>query len=515
MRKMIMVGLLLLGILPAQAQHEFTIKGKVQGLEDGIVIELFKHEGNIMSRVAEDTVRNEGFQFKTKTPSGGLDNIMLSVFGHGFPNTWLDLWVEPDAEITVRGNNKLLRTWKVESNVAEQSIQNKFIDAARELIDEEQNLYVEMESLYGMKHNDSIQQQLSKLAKQSAAIREKIIPIELKLIKELPVSPVWMRIMRELSMEAKLNENFPYRQELLEVYDRIDAKQRQTEIGKDITVLLFPPTVLKIGEQIADADLYDLNGKIHHLSDNKGKFILLDFWSRGCGPCMMALPEMKEIAETYKDKLEVISLSIDNEKNWREVSATKNMTWQNLNELQGSNGLYAKYGVNGIPFYIIISPDGVLLHKWMGYGQGLLKFKIRRWIGSDKKEMSIIHNDEVKIVNYPTELEGDTDYLEIRQVELRDTATVIRGKAYYLPKNWIRINPDSFLKSDSGEPRKLLSAEGITPGEKFVMPESGEAEFIFVFEPISADSKTLTFTEGEGRGNWNIRVSLTNDKAKE
>lgn len=65
---------------------------------------------------------------------------------------------------------------------------------------------------------------------------------------------------------------------------------------------------------MADADLYDLAGNIHHLADYKGKYLLIDFWSRGCGPCMMALPEMREIFETQKDKVTVISLSTDTEK---------------------------------------------------------------------------------------------------------------------------------------------------------------------------------------------------------
>lgn len=504
-----MLGLLFLGILSVRAQHEFTIEGKIQGVEDGIPIGLFKTDGNLMSRVAEDTIRNGCFRFKEKTPSGGLDNVTLSVFGYGFPSTWLDLWVEPNAKIFISADNKLLRTWRVKSNVAEQQVQNKFIDATRELMNAQQERYIKMEDLYSMERNDSIKNLLTQLDEQNNISREKITPIEIKLAKELPVTPAWMKVMKSLSMQARYDEKFPYREELLELYAKMNEQQRQTEIGKNITVFLFPPTVVEIGEQMVDADLYDLDGNIHHLADNKGKFTLLDFWSRGCGPCMMALPEMKETAEAYKDKLAMISLSIDNEKNWREVSATKDMTWQNLNELQGTNGLYAKYGVNGIPFYVIISPEGVLLHKWMGYGKGIFKAKLRKWMNSDKKEMSITQKNGVKIVNNPSELFSNTETLEIKQVELADTATIVHVKAYYTPKYWIQISPDSYLKSDNGTLCKLLSADGIIPGEKFVMPESGEAEFTFVFQPLPANAKTFTFAEGNGKNDWRIELLLT------
>ena len=79
---------------------------------------------------------------------------------------------------------------------------------------------------------------------------------------------------------------------------------------------------------MADADLYDLEGNVHHLADFKGKYIMLDFWSRGCGPCLMALPEMKEVAEMYKDRLTIVSLSIDTKKGWETASKTHEMTWR-------------------------------------------------------------------------------------------------------------------------------------------------------------------------------------------
>ena len=58
------------------------------------------------------------------------------------------------------------------------------------------------------------------------------------------------------------------------------------------------PVMVDIGDDMVDADLIDRDGHICHLSEFKGKYILLDFWNRGCGPCMKAFPEAAEIAET-------------------------------------------------------------------------------------------------------------------------------------------------------------------------------------------------------------------------
>ena len=39
--------------------------------------------------------------------------------------------------------------------------------------------------------------------------------------------------------------------------------------------------------------------------------VLVDFWAAWCGPCKMAAPVLEELSETYKDKVLVVKLNID------------------------------------------------------------------------------------------------------------------------------------------------------------------------------------------------------------
>ena len=144
--------------------------------------------------------------------------------------------------------------------------------------------------------------------------------------------------------------------------------------------MLFPPQQVEVGKEMADAELLDLEGNSHSLAELKGKYILIDFWSSGCGPCIMAIPEMGELASTYKDKLNIVSISTDNKKTWERASKEHSMTWNNWNDLKGNAGLYARYDQGGIPNYTLISPEGIVLEQWMGYGEGSLKKKIGEYL---------------------------------------------------------------------------------------------------------------------------------------
>lgn len=42
-----------------------------------------------------------------------------------------------------------------------------------------------------------------------------------------------------------------------------------------------------------------------------GDWVLIDFWSYGCAPCVKEFPKLAKIARTYKDQLNVIAVSVD------------------------------------------------------------------------------------------------------------------------------------------------------------------------------------------------------------
>ena len=500
MRKQVL-ACLLLGALGAQAQEKFVVEGQLKHIPDGTVFSLMKREGNVGSMAATDTLRNGTFRFELTTVGNGLERYDLMAHDKtSFPPMSLSLWVNPGSRLLVQGENPYIYSWKVESDVKEQQFQQQLMQASRKEWEEFQRLSMQefelMRSAAQGGNKEQARAKVDSLQQLTDKLSDQITQHNIALMKQSPVNAVWMDELYRMGMSVKFSKDCPYKEDVQQLYNRLDAAQKETFEGKSVYLALNPPTVVKAGEEAVDADMYDLEGKVHHLAEFRGKYVLLDFWSRGCGPCMMSQPELKEISERYKDSLEVVSLSIENRKGWEEASKAHAMTWNNWNDLEGTNGLYARYGVRGIPHFVLISPEGKVVDSWSGYGKGLLKLKVEGML-APKQPMRIEWKDGHKLVHHPRKKTEKVDVLTIRQVELTDSATVLRVHARYIPNYWIRLDKATFLMSDKGVNYPLLRSEGFAIGEQVFMPDSGEMDFTLYFAPLPKDTRWFDFSEGE------------------
>ena len=511
MKNTLLTSLFLLVGLAMQAQDEIIIDGKVTNVKDGLIVSLFRRDGRVGSTIATDTIENGKFYFNVK-PEKELDKLSLFVHSTDFPSMSREVYATPNAYIQVNGKDNLIYTWEVESNVKEQKESDRYLYAAKDLWIEYQRIMAEVSGCWGVVDSSTATAEEKSVAKSKikelhAKTIEMTLEIhekEIDMLKRMPVTVIWLNKMYDISMDFRYIENFPFTKEVKALYTRMSEEQKQSSLGQLITANLFPLKVVKIGEDMADGDLYDLEGNLHHLSELKGKYLLLDFWSSGCGPCIMAIPEMGELQEKYVDKLTIVSLSSDTEKTWKAASARHKMIWKNWSDKKQTGGLYAQYGVRGIPHYVLISPEGKMVDTWSGYGKGSLLQKLRPYM-YPKPVMTMEKKEGVLLVNYPDYQANNTNgILEIKQVECNLNVTTLHFKAYYTPNNWIRIAEEAFLSTSDGKQYKVLKADGITLGKEFFMPESGETEFSLTFEALPKDAQTFTFQEGNGENVWAI-----------
>jgi len=109
----------------------------------------------------------------------------------------------------------------------------------------------------------------------------------------------------------------------------------------------------------------DAEGKIIHLSDFKGKYVLIDFWASWCAPCRESSPTLVEVYNTFnKRNFTVIGISIDKDRDsWLKAIESDKLPWTNLSNLNGWDEVSTIYGVKAVPQNFLLDPDGIIIAK--------------------------------------------------------------------------------------------------------------------------------------------------------
>lgn len=76
------------------------------------------------------------------------------------------------------------------------------------------------------------------------------------------------------------------------------------------TCFLWLLLCLPLASQAANFTLQDMQGKTHHLSDYRGKWVLVNFWATWCPPCLAEIPDLISLQNAHKD-IVVIGIAMD------------------------------------------------------------------------------------------------------------------------------------------------------------------------------------------------------------
>ena len=124
-----------------------------------------------------------------------------------------------------------------------------------------------------------------------------------------------------------------------------------------------------VGKDAADWETKDLEGKTHSLKGYRGKVVILDFWYRGCGPCIRAMPQIQRLAGDFKDE-PVVVLGMNTDEQEKDAKFVVDEMGLNYPTLKAEK-LPEKYKVMLFPTLVIIDQGGKVVEVHAGYSPTL------------------------------------------------------------------------------------------------------------------------------------------------
>ncbi|MEL6254078.1 MAG: TlpA disulfide reductase family protein [Bacteroidota bacterium] len=328
--------LLILFTCPLFSQNDsLRIEASLTGFEEGTYLYLWTTVGGVGSIRDSAKIKNDRFQI-----SYALEESPTSIY------------------LTGKGFNPNLRFYAANENIVISGSKENFSNA----------------SVKGSPVNDVYVQ----LRKSEDNLEEQLYVIE----ENLDMAPALTALyfLKDTLSPEKMEE----------LYQRIPEEKKSLDYAKRIASHLKArkTKIPEVGDKMIDFEVFDESGKTYRFSELNDRYLLIEFGSSFCGPCYAAAPELSQLQEEEAEKLKIISFSLDSRESlWKQSlerlhAKEGHAKLLHLWDGEGENGIIpASYGVNGIPQFFLIDPEGTVVAKWMGYADGLVKKKWEESLG--------------------------------------------------------------------------------------------------------------------------------------
>lgn len=342
---------LLLSCNQEPEQQGYTLTGTLQNIPDSTLVILDVAEDHLDSTMVMDGKFR--FSGKVEDPSSAI--LILPEFSNH-----LYLWVE-NSEIELYAESGKFEDAVISGSLTqkEDEIYMKRMEPVAKVHDSVYLLFME---------NNLSEARRDSLMAITNALRVKTAEITQQFIRDYPDSYMSLK---------SLNGYKPAwgKKKTAELYALISPELRETQKGRDIAQFIEVNKDLQIGDQYADLQVNNVNGEPVKLSENLGKYTLIEFWAAWCRPCRKYNPALVRDYVRFKDRgFEIYAVSLDDDlEYWKKAIAEDGLPWIHVSDLKGRESDPAfVYGVNAIPDNFLIDEHGSIIARKLN-GENLSK----------------------------------------------------------------------------------------------------------------------------------------------
>lgn len=131
-----------------------------------------------------------------------------------------------------------------------------------------------------------------------------------------------------------------------------------------VLLLLYLPCFAQAAEPAFA--LPNLNGKIVHLSDYRGKWVVVNYWATWCPPCRAEIPQLEAFYKAHRGQAVVLGVNYED----TDPGSLKSFVDEHMITypiLQADMDQSTPFGhLYGLPTSFIISPQGKLVQSRTG-----------------------------------------------------------------------------------------------------------------------------------------------------
>ena len=333
--KLLIVSILIL-VSCNSNRKEFTIVGLTSNIPDSTKIYLDDIDSSLV-------IKNQ-FQF-----TGIVDSIKeYTIHTKGY-HDYKMLWVD-NSKILIDATKSTLRKGHI-SGSKFQNLNSQYLD----LDDYWRNKVDSINSIIRKTNkNDSTLLKGFQLIKDSIVLNKQKAIIEfMRSNPDFDLGTFYLTFLM-FSQPKQITED---------MFNALSKIPKNNKWGESVKVYLKKSVDLKIGDKAVDFTLPDINQSPVKLSGFSGKFVLLEFWASGCGPCRLENPNLLKMYRKYNQKgFEIVGVSLDEKKEiWESTIKSDTMIWTTVSDLKGILGeVPLTYNANYMPKNFLIDRSGII-----------------------------------------------------------------------------------------------------------------------------------------------------------